>query len=124
MGQQLTANRIGESADQSTHRSCWSRQRILTHTLPNLSADPGRLRIPFSVVPARTFSERLRAERLRAGLTQKQLSLRAGCSWSLVFRWEREYTGPSRRKLEAVATVLGISADYLRHGRRDGRVAA
>jgi hypothetical protein len=44
-------------------------QPMPTRTLPNVSADPARLRIPFSVVPARTFAERLRAERLRAGLT-------------------------------------------------------
>jgi DNA-binding XRE family transcriptional regulator len=98
--------------------------RTLTRTLPNLTFDAGNLRIPFSMLAERTFPERVRAARMRAGLTQKQLALRAGLSKDLVYHWEREFHGATPRTLQAAARVLGVSAEYLRRGHATGEAAA
>jgi len=71
------------------------------------------LRLPFSVLPEATFPQRLRKLRIQKGFGQKELSEAAGLSKDLVWRWESGLHGPSRRKLEAVAAVLGVEAEYL-----------
>ena len=69
--------------------------------------------VPFSILQERTFAERLKKVRVERGYTQKQLSREAGLSVELVYKWENEYHGPSRRMLQRVATVLGVSPDFL-----------
>jgi len=91
-----------------------------THTLPNLNLISTTIAVPYHLIveelPERTFPERLRKARLERGLTQKGLSLRAGVSKDLVYRWENGLHGALRRTLTRVAAVLGITVEYLRDG--------
>jgi len=87
--------------------------------LPNLNLISATIAVSFHVLremPERTFPERLRKARLERGLNQKELSLAAGVSRDLVYRWENGLHGALRRTLGRVAAVLGVSAEYLRDG--------
>jgi transcriptional regulator with XRE-family HTH domain len=72
--------------------------------------------MPFSVLADATFAQRLKRLRLARGLTQKQLSLQAGLTKDLVWRWERELWGARRRSVERVAAVLQVEPEYLTNG--------
>ncbi len=72
--------------------------------------------VPFSVLPARTFPQRLRKARIQKGFRQAELARRAGVSEDLVYRWERGLHGARKGTLERVAGVLGIPGDYLLTG--------
>jgi transcriptional regulator with XRE-family HTH domain len=61
----------------------------------------------------RTFAERVKKARVRLGLTQKQLSVRAGLSKDLVWWWERGWHGPRRASVERIGDVLGVPSAYL-----------
>jgi len=77
-----------------------------------------------TVLPERTFPERLRKARLERGLTQKGLSLAAGVAKDLVYRWENGLHGALRRTLARVAAVLGVPVEWVRSGRVMVREAA
>jgi transcriptional regulator with XRE-family HTH domain len=59
------------------------------------------------------MSERLRAARIRAGLTARQLAAELGCSPSLISQIERGKATPSVGRLYAMTTALGISMNSL-----------
>lgn len=56
---------------------------------------------------------RLRAERQRAGISQRELARRLGVSASLISQIENDQTRPSVGTLYAIVTELGISLDRL-----------
>lgn len=51
--------------------------------------------------------------RMKAGLTQKDLAERLGCSESLIARWETERGRPSGEKLIRLTELLGCTPDQL-----------
>jgi transcriptional regulator with XRE-family HTH domain len=55
----------------------------------------------------------LLAARLRAGLTQEQLGVRAGTTAKTVASIERGYQMPQRTTAAAIAAALGLDADDL-----------
>jgi transcriptional regulator with XRE-family HTH domain len=57
--------------------------------------------------------EELRKARERAGLTQEQLSFRAGCSRPYVSQLERELKSPTVDTLFRLCDALGIRASEL-----------
>jgi len=61
----------------------------------------------------RTFAERVKKARVRLGMTQKQLAVRAGLAMALVWRWERGRHGGRQRSVERVGDVLGVPPAYL-----------
>lgn len=55
----------------------------------------------------------IKAERERAGLTQKALALKVGVDQSAVAQWERGGPGPYRGRLPSIAKVLNCTVDDL-----------
>ncbi len=60
-----------------------------------------------------TFGERLKAERLAAGLTQETLSGLCGISQRTWSDYENGISKPQQERLISIADTLGVSADYL-----------
>ena len=56
---------------------------------------------------------RLAASRRKAGLTQGDLAQRAGLRAWMISRYERGTSTPPLQVLDAMATVLAVSVDYL-----------
>ena len=54
----------------------------------------------------------LREARLRAGLTQKQLAIRAGTSQSAIARWESGTVQPSFERLRDLIRACGLELTY------------
>jgi DNA-binding XRE family transcriptional regulator len=65
------------------------------------------------------IADRLRAERTRAGLSQRELARRLGLSASLISQLENGVSKPSVGTLYAIVTELGISLDDLFRGDGD-----
>lgn len=63
----------------------------------------------------KSFSERLRAVREKAGLSQDSLAEKLGIKSGkqTISRWERGATEPAIAQLLEIATALGVSAAYL-----------
>ncbi len=59
------------------------------------------------------YAERIRALRLRAGLSQQQLGNRLGVSAVAVGKWERGQTQPDIRSLTRMADIFGTTIDDL-----------
>ena len=59
------------------------------------------------------IGERIRAERLRIGLTQRALARAVGVGSDVVSRWERGEMGVSVDKLRALADTFGVTMDVL-----------
>jgi transcriptional regulator with XRE-family HTH domain len=59
------------------------------------------------------MSERIRAARIRTGISARQLAAELGCSPSLISQIERGKATPSVSRLYAMTTALGISMDSL-----------
>jgi transcriptional regulator with XRE-family HTH domain len=59
------------------------------------------------------MSERIRAARIRTGMSARQLASELGCSPSLISQIERGKATPSVSRLYAMTTALGISMDSL-----------
>ncbi|HUZ52093.1 MAG TPA: helix-turn-helix domain-containing protein [Streptosporangiaceae bacterium] len=66
-----------------------------------------------SIPPRTSISERLRAARIEAGKTARQLAAEVGCSPSLISQIERGKAAPSVSTLFAMATALSVSMDSL-----------
>lgn len=70
------------------------------------------------------LGDRIRACRIKAGITQGRLGEMVGVSAQAVTQWESGENKPSRKNLERVANALGVSIDYLVNGtllpERDG----
>ena len=56
---------------------------------------------------------RIRAARLKRGMTQADLAAAVGVSRSAVAQWETERAGQVRGNIARIAAVLGISAGHL-----------
>ena len=63
------------------------------------------------------FGKRLRRLRKERGLTQDDIAAAIGVSRQIRSRWERNEAVPKAGNLTALADTLGISADYLLHGK-------
>lgn len=61
--------------------------------------------------------DRLRELRDHAGLSQADLAKALDVDTSLISRWEKGTREPSLSQLMAIARVLGVTLDYLLHGR-------
>lgn len=59
------------------------------------------------------IAERLRIERARARLTQRQVGDRIGASQNSVGMWERSESVPDARQIARLADLFGVCADYL-----------
>ena len=59
------------------------------------------------------FPERLKALRLEAGLTQKQISETLGINQPQYARWEKGGREPSKETLQKFAELFNVSVDYL-----------
>ena len=71
-----------------------------------------------------TFAERLKRLRRDAGLTQRDVAERCGCSNIAVAHWELARNKPSYERQQKLATALGVSLEVLRNGREGPRLAA
>lgn len=60
-----------------------------------------------------TLSERIREQRIRCSMTQKQLANLVGVSATSVYNWERGAYLPDSLKLTKIAGVLGTTSSYL-----------
>lgn len=60
-----------------------------------------------------TFGENLRAARLGAGLSQKQLAEAVGAKHNSVSNWENGVNSPSNATIEKLCQVLGTRPDVL-----------
>lgn len=63
------------------------------------------------------FGKRLRCLRKERGLTQDDIAAAIGVSRQIISRWERNEAVPKAGNLTALADTLGISVDYLLHGK-------
>ena len=61
----------------------------------------------------RTFSERLKEQRLKSNLTQQQVADRLNISRTAVGKWETGTAYPDVEKLIALAKIYKCSVDYL-----------
>lgn len=60
-----------------------------------------------------SLADRIRQAREAAGLNQSDLARRLGVKPQSVNQWERGKTRPGMRRLEKIASVLGVSAAEL-----------
>ena len=65
-----------------------------------------------------SINKRIKERRLAMGLTShKALADLVGVTWQTVQQWEKEGgTAPNRSRIDAVASALGVSAEWLRTG--------
>lgn len=66
--------------------------------------------------PLDTISHRLREERVRAGISQRELARRLGLSASLISQLESGQSRPSVGTLYSIVTELGVSLDRVIRG--------
>lgn len=60
-----------------------------------------------------TLGQKLKETRLQAGYTQAKLGELAGVDYKTIAGWEQERHEPRFFDLVSVASVLGLSLDYL-----------
>lgn len=60
-----------------------------------------------------TFGERLKAERIKRGLTQSELATELGLNQSAISKFEYGIKEPAKNTLVAFAKYFGVSTDYL-----------
>lgn len=60
-----------------------------------------------------TLGEKIREERKKRKITQKELANRMEVSSQVISNWERDYTKPSYYDILNLSTELNISTDYL-----------
>jgi HTH-type transcriptional regulator, cell division transcriptional repressor len=63
--------------------------------------------------PRTAFGQRLTKAREQAGLTQQQLAEKLGTSQRALARWERDPIALRPDQLTVLASILGVSLDYL-----------
>lgn len=59
------------------------------------------------------FSERIKAERKKAGLTQREIAEKLGITASAYTQYETDKTQPSLETASKLADILKVSLDYL-----------
>ena len=69
-----------------------------------------------------TLAERLAASRKAGGYTQSEIAEKLGVSFQAVRLWERGETLPELDKLVELASLFGISLDWLIAGREEERI--
>ena len=62
------------------------------------------------------FCKNLKAARMQAGMTQKQVALRLGVVESCYANWEQGRTAPSVTALRQICHILSVTADELLNG--------
>lgn len=65
-----------------------------------------------------TDTKRLAELRISHGYSQKEIAIELGVAQSIVSRWETGLNEPSKKNLNKLATLYGVSTDYLM-GRND-----
>lgn len=63
--------------------------------------------------PGNEFKDRIRALRIRRGLSQARLGKALGISSTNIFRWEKGYQKPQADLLVKIAVYFGVTVDYL-----------
>ena len=63
-----------------------------------------------------TIGERIKAARIRVGITQKELANRLNVTPALVGQYERDLRNPKHETLQKIADALDADIDYLRNG--------
>lgn len=66
------------------------------------------------------IGDRLREERMKAGLSQRELARRLGLSASMISQLEAGQSKPSVGTLYSIVTELGLSLDQIIRGSEDG----
>lgn len=66
-----------------------------------------------------TLAERIKTARLSAGLNQVEMGIKAGVSSSTASRWEQGKRIPRSDEMSKLASVLGVSVDWLINGGDD-----
>lgn len=67
-----------------------------------------------------TIHERIKQARLNKGLSMERLAELVGLrSWQSIQQWENGATAPQRKRLEQVALALGVTTEFLIHGKAD-----
>lgn len=69
-----------------------------------------------------TLAERLVASRKAGGYTQSEIAEKLGVSFQAVSLWERGETTPELDKLVELASLFGVSLDWLIAGRQEERI--
>lgn len=69
-----------------------------------------------------TLAERLAASRKAGGYTQSEIAEKLGVSFQAVSLWERGETVPEMDRLVELASLFGISMDWLIAGREEERI--
>lgn len=63
-----------------------------------------------------TFGEKLRESRVKKGMTQSELAKAANLGLNTISNYESGKTYPKKREIyETLASILNVSADYLRN---------
>lgn len=73
--------------------------------------------------PPSSMGERIRAARRNAGLTQKDIADRFSIQATAVTQWESNRSVPEPRRMGELASILGVSLDYLVSGKETATVA-
>ena len=63
-----------------------------------------------------TTGQNIRAARKAAGLTQKQLAQKLGCTNSLISNWENDYYPPESKKIKKMAEIFACNMSDLESG--------
>jgi DNA-binding XRE family transcriptional regulator len=71
-----------------------------------------------------TYGDRLRAARISAGLTLKQVAEKIGYSWVGVERWEKNVCLPKPGVLWHLRTLYGVDEGWLQPGLRQDQQSA
>lgn len=67
-----------------------------------------------------TIHDRIKQARLEKGFSMEKLAELVGLrSWQSIQQWENGNTAPQRKRLEQVATALGVTVDFLMNGTLD-----
>jgi len=78
-----------------------------------------KLQIFTNATCRRNTMKRIKEQRKQLGLTQKQLSQQLGIANSTLSTWERGDAAPDYSNLNKLASIFGVSVDYLVGSRND-----
>lgn len=68
---------------------------------------------PGEMLPGHDLGERIRAARLKRGMSQERLADAMGVSKGAVSQWESNATSPRREYLSPLAEILGVTINWL-----------
>jgi len=61
----------------------------------------------------KTVGYKIKLERAKKGLNQKKLAALIGVSHTTISNWETNYASPKQNDLRKLASIFGVSTDYL-----------